>query len=192
MMGSDGTAYIVSTHSRLKAAGCGQPKRLSLRACFNTQPPEGGWALRRNYPDMTRVSTHSRLKAAGKNDRSGSFTLRVSTHSRLKAAGQALQQAQRRRYRFNTQPPEGGWPDYRLEGLQWAVSTHSRLKAAGAINMLGGNELPVSTHSRLKAAGYVIPPIALGALVSTHSRLKAAGPCFVSCSSYCLFQHTAA
>ena len=34
---------------------------------FNTQPPEGGWAVVR-YPDNMDlwVSTHSRLKAAGR------------------------------------------------------------------------------------------------------------------------------
>ena len=35
------------------------------RKSFNTQPPEGGWAVEvvRGYPQM--VSTHSRPKAAG-------------------------------------------------------------------------------------------------------------------------------
>ena len=34
---------VVSTHSRLKAAGfLGQHKVISIN-CFNTQPPEGGW-----------------------------------------------------------------------------------------------------------------------------------------------------
>ena len=80
---------MVSTHSRLKAAGHAeiinqfqlngfntQPpeggwlsfffrKRRIYR--FNTQPPEGGWPARNAgiyYPFI--VSTHSRLKAAGK------------------------------------------------------------------------------------------------------------------------------
>ena len=35
----------------------------------------------------------------------------VSTHSRLKAAGLAKPMASQRQYRFNTQPPEGGWMD---------------------------------------------------------------------------------
>ena len=78
----------VSTHSRLKAAGgfiepisivfCGfntQPPEggwalngliYSFRACFNTQPPEGGWGNgRADACDDGQVSTHSRLKAAG-------------------------------------------------------------------------------------------------------------------------------
>ena len=57
---------MVSTHSRLKAAG---PYLLfkHLQAWrFNTQPPEGGWRIHTGYIlDTYRVSTHSRLKAAG-------------------------------------------------------------------------------------------------------------------------------
>ena len=33
--------------------------------CFNTQPPEGGWAKAGNKHVLIIVSTHSRLKAAG-------------------------------------------------------------------------------------------------------------------------------
>ena len=35
---------IVSTHSRPKAAGWFQIRTRNNRRCFNTQPPEGGWA----------------------------------------------------------------------------------------------------------------------------------------------------
>ena len=57
-------------------------------ACFNTQPPEGGWVsyLYRNDREYL-VSTHSRLKAAGRQ--------RINKNFRKKS--------------FNTQPPEGGW-----------------------------------------------------------------------------------
>ena len=54
------------------------------------------------------VSTHSRLKAAvlvGLCKKRGAS---VSTHSRLKAAGRKLF-CPNLNYRFNTQPPEGGW-----------------------------------------------------------------------------------
>ena len=42
-------SWVVSTHSRPKAAGCCCCQRGQLlELCFNTQPPEGGWArLRR-------------------------------------------------------------------------------------------------------------------------------------------------
>jgi len=56
----------VSTHSRLKAAGSensGSDKRLGS---FNTQPPEGGWdGVKKIEMASPLVSTHSRLKAAG-------------------------------------------------------------------------------------------------------------------------------
>ena len=38
------TAMQVSTHSRLKAAGLFLIGLFLFRYCFNTQPPEGGWA----------------------------------------------------------------------------------------------------------------------------------------------------
>ena len=79
---------IVSTHSRLKAAGLGQIPNQTSDDCFNTQPPEGGW--RKPFANLRAkqsVSTHSRLKAAGVSITRDFFGIRVSTHSRLKAAG---------------------------------------------------------------------------------------------------------
>ena len=55
--------------------------------------------------------------------------------------------------RFNTQPPEGGWPPNRAPPAQSAVSTHSRPKAAGQHAGQHPFGLAVSTHSRPKAAG---------------------------------------
>ena len=104
--------WMVSTHSRPKAAGCAfSPCR--IRSCrfqhtaarrrlapdlsfsftrwsFNTQPPEGGWRGQRRF--------------------------------------------ERRLYGFNTQPPEGGWLKHAPAQVRAAaVSTHSRPKAAGPI-----------------------------------------------------------
>ena len=56
---------VVSTHSRLKAAGWETESRRPRPACFNTQPPEGGWFRRLLRLPWPAVSTHSRLKAAG-------------------------------------------------------------------------------------------------------------------------------
>ena len=78
---------IVSTHSRLKAAGFHAVWIFSSKTGFNTQPPEGGWACRHSTKSSGDVSTHSRLKAAG-----------------LAKVRQTLN-----RKGFNTQPPEGGW-----------------------------------------------------------------------------------
>ena len=66
-----GLAYIklsnkVSTHSRPKAAGLRCQVHQATKDCFNTQPPEGGWApVSSASYNPNRVSTHSRPKAAG-------------------------------------------------------------------------------------------------------------------------------
>ena len=81
------TDFLVSTHSRPKAAGLQrwafqaartcfntQPPeggwvrfadRLAAIGCFNTQPPEGGWVDGLDVTETDGVSTHSRPKAAG-------------------------------------------------------------------------------------------------------------------------------
>ena len=53
------------TAARRRLASSSDSLFLSCR-CFNTQPPEGGWAITQG-DDMTEavVSTHSRPKAAG-------------------------------------------------------------------------------------------------------------------------------
>ena len=55
----------VSTHSRLKAAGESSRVVPSGTKRFNTQPPEGGWVAILAKIQRAAVSTHSRLKAAG-------------------------------------------------------------------------------------------------------------------------------
>ena len=60
---------MVSTHSRLKAAGKVSLLHVNWTMCFNTQPPKGGWVWRTSLDERVRVSTHSRLKAAGSQSR---------------------------------------------------------------------------------------------------------------------------
>ena len=103
------TNMIVSTHSRLKAAGT-----------YHYHRPRG-----------FSVSTHSRLKAAGLNNFRLHQVFAVSTHSRLKAAGFCVGQSIANFFSFNTQPPEGGWDRNQNRFRYRLVSTHSRLKAAG-------------------------------------------------------------
>ena len=99
----------VSTHSRLKAAG------VKLQAFFEAEVVSTHSRLKaaghlvRLSSLWLRVSTHSRLKAAGKLGGSRRIGIDVSTHSRLKAAGPYAQDDVRRKFCFNTQPPEGGW-----------------------------------------------------------------------------------
>ena len=101
-------------------------------ACFNTQPPEGGWA-KRLQDVRTWVSFNTQPPEGGWEDiEKAAARVKVSTHSRPKAAGRKLGKFDRNKLCFNTQPPEGGW----LKGnlvfqADSAVSTHSRPKAAG-------------------------------------------------------------
>ena len=101
--------FLVSTHSRLKAAGKTSGESMS----------------------ESSVSTHSRLKAAGKPDDLTWAQIKVSTHSRLKAAGSWSSHWAWKLKSFNTQPPEGGWVVTTTIKHGINVSTHSRLKAAG-------------------------------------------------------------
>ncbi|EFC87146.1 hypothetical protein NEIMUCOT_06408 [Neisseria mucosa ATCC 25996] len=153
--------------------------------CFNTQPPEGGWAEKSGFIHESAVSTHSRPKAAGSHEHNRTGHIAVSTHSRPKAAGVC----------FLPHP------------LPRGVSTHSRPKAAGKIGAGQHTYCDVSTHSRPKAAGsypfclkacsdgfqhtaarrrlglYDYDP--MGRLkVSTHSRPKAAGKRALDMSKY--------
>ena len=167
---------MVSTHSRLKAAGI-------LACCLFMHK---------------QVSTHSRLKAAGVVARIFGGFAAVSTHSRLKAAGLHIASNATFYRGFNTQPPKGGWGSVEVFGYRTSqVSTHSRLKAAGSGSGANAVIRQVSTHSRLKAAGrhngydrpadvcfntqppkggWILDVLTFPVLgVSTHSRLKAAG-----------------
>ena len=59
-------AIEVSTHSRPKAAGGFGKCNARKHRRFNSQPPEGGWAMPPlRGMGLIRVSTHSRPKAAG-------------------------------------------------------------------------------------------------------------------------------
>ena len=63
-----GKRWNVSTHSRLKAAGFKEGGQMGFRVGFNTQPPDGGWMPLLRYGCRHRG--------------------------------------------FNTQPPEGGWDGF--------------------------------------------------------------------------------
>ena len=133
-----GARHSVSTHSRPKAAGTSRLTKSAPPKRFNTQPPEGGWfcslaslrlavsvsthsrpkAAGRNTSTTSAVimvSTHSRPKAAGTKRVGGGVDNPVSTHSRPKAAGLIRRLTAMLRWRFNTQPPEGGWGSQQTE-----------------------------------------------------------------------------
>ena len=161
----------VSTHSRPKAAG-GSAFFCHRQYCrFNTQPPEGGWAIIKYLISLGIVSTHSRPKAAGFPPFSIALITDVSTHSRPKAAG-----------RRKTQCKAGKRFQHTAARRRLVV-----------INQADSRVLLVSTHSRPKAAGrYFRFMQDTQPRVSTHSRPKAAGRSSRQCLTDGWFQHTAA
>ena len=106
--------WVVSTHSRPKAAGINHGNSLFFKMFQHTA------ARRRLETDFQGLS----------------LPFAVSTHSRPKAAGGGLARLRKRMASFNTQPPEGGWIDVSYSVYLYVVSTHSRPKAAGALPVL--------------------------------------------------------
>ena len=105
----------VSTHSRLKAAGKNMPQEKRFEPSFNTQPPEGGWQF--------KLSACLIPKCFNTQPPEGGWNPRYARMAKVAS--------------FNTQPPEGGWLSscaHRHRRIQ--VSTHSRLKAAGRAWMM--------------------------------------------------------
>ena len=96
---------------------------------------------------------------------------KVSTHSRPKAAGSLKSPCKQRLFCFNTQPPEGGWPEdldlLDLEDLFQHTAARRRLAT-----------------DKQSITGLIV--------VSTHSRPKAAGSIFSVLITFIKFQHTAA
>ena len=122
---------IVSTHSRPKAAGLFLPipQQLSL-VSTHSRPKAAGHADRQHVQKLLFQHTAARRRlgfvtytgysvglfqhtaARRRLDKipSSAFSATsVSTHSRPKAAGPARHWLRAGVYRFNTQPPEGGW-----------------------------------------------------------------------------------
>ena len=77
----------VSTHSRPKAAGCNAIGWARWWECFNTQPPEGGWA--------NNISGSGRFAGFNTQPPEGGWPGCRFGDARICC--------------FNTQPPEGGW-----------------------------------------------------------------------------------
>ena len=83
--------HLVSTHSRLKAAGWPPNGIEAVEQSFNTQPPEGGW--RQTVPSFHYRSGFNTQPPEGGWDRKFQAILPLRG--------------------FNTQPPEGGWINLR-------------------------------------------------------------------------------
>ena len=150
----DITAYIVSTHSRPKAAGSNKFVSSTERSFQHT-------AARRRLELMfycqvmqELVSTHSRPKAAGRVRISTKpiFLWFQHTAARRRLADNWDTTAGELEFQHTAARRRLGQMAFNITALE-AVSTHSRPKAAGMANEFMRGVTVVSTHSRPKAAG---------------------------------------
>ena len=123
----------VSTHSRPKAAAINTFRGKTPKACFNSQPPEGGCnhcgQFRRSPAAFQLTAARRRLHSLYIRHIA---SINVSTHSRPKAAAFELLRWWNGNDSFNSQPPEGGCLLAGALQKGERVSTHSRPKAAAA------------------------------------------------------------
>ena len=183
--------WVVSTHSRPKAAASCRASDYRNTPCFNTQPPEGGCGWPLSCTGSVTVSTHSRPKAAA-------YSLKIHYHLRKfqhTAARRRLKNSRRRNWRiccFNTQPPEGGW---------CCITTACWRAPCFNTQPPEGGWLPCGRCLKQSTRFNTQPPeggCVLGgarnpcADVSTHSRPKAADGSFSVSRRWTQFQHTAA
>ena len=145
----------VSTHSRPKAAAINTFRGKTPKACFNSQPPEGGCrpgdcttagdaGFNSQPPEGGCAETTAR-QPGGK----------VSTHSRPKAAAITAANSAGARRRFNSQPPEGGCIASTSVILRVSMFQLTAARRRLLLNCSdGGMEMIVSTHSRPKAAAH--------------------------------------
>ena len=110
---SDGSRIAIACGFNTQPPEGGWSENPTLRICidgFNTQPPEGGWIEKFDKICRSIVSTHSRPKAAGKTKLNNGNAKQKFQHTaaRRRLARHLISDALCRR--FNTQPPEGGWP----------------------------------------------------------------------------------
>ena len=123
----------VSTHSRPKAAGHFEGCGGSFQACFNTQPPEGGWGRRRACPKPCCCFNTQPPEGGWRHDLVTHWAVTAFQHTAARRRLAALiGSGIKPLASFNTQPPEGGWVRFKTEFRAGdIVSTHSRPKAAG-------------------------------------------------------------
>ena len=93
---------------------------------------------------------------------------------------------------FNSQPPEGGWRVSFCCRISARVSTHSRPKAAGQPACRLNRASAFQLTAARRRLGDAVQSILVCRAVSTHSRPKAAGKLKVNCLTFPSFQLTAA
>ena len=186
--------YItVSTHSRPKAAGCPKQQKQVSNQRFNTQPPEGGWALS-NKGAKVGICFNTQPPEGGWPDNpTVPNKPKVSTHSRPKAAGLGFlafcsllvfQHTAARRRLVNRE----------LSGdFQFIVSTHSRPKAAGPFEIFDKNYLIQFQHTAARRRLGLLPFGLIAHRWFQHTAARRRLETWLSPAIFnLLFQHTAA
>ena len=163
---------------------------------FNTQPPEGGWTL--FFQGLPRTSAFQHTAARrrlGKPKATQMMDRVVSTHSRPKAAGSNPVSMSSPISSFNTQPPEGGWGDVAMTAVLPMRSFNTQPPEGGWFQTAREKQPMYEfqhTAARRRLAGAALVKVNQD-IVSTHSRPKAAGCCITMTGVKLLrFQHTAA
>ena len=107
------------------------------------------------------VSTHSRPKAAGRDETSSIPVCSQFQHTAARRRlGHAYRLASSVGCGFNTQPPEGGWPDF-IPAFDFLLRFNTQPPEGGwVIGLAVDDGEPVSTHSRPKAAGASLKSLA--------------------------------
>ena len=165
----------VSTHSRPKAAGDGEPvSSKHLLVSTHSRPKAAGPQTAQGFLNQLFQHTAARRRLVpclckrlpSRQFQHTAARRRLAAIERKPDGERKFQHTAARRrlgnerckffgylYCFNTQPPEGGWDLVNNGEPPVQVSTHSRPKAAGLVNAEDAEKLTVSTHSRPKAAG---------------------------------------
>ena len=160
------------------------------------------------------VSTHSRPKAAGYAGEDLPETEKLQ-HTAARRRLERLSNARYQISRFNTQPPEGGWPKNQPHSASrdcfntqppeggWPVfvichisskkfqHTAARRRLA-LMDFASGNDISVSTHSRPKAAGILSVRLTRRKKFQHTAARRRLGKFWRSKHTAVWFQHTAA
>ena len=123
----------VSTHSRPKAAGGkDQSDAKYLMVSTHSRPKAAGLTATLFVPTLSEFQLTAARRRLDVIPQGAVLIVDVSTHSRPKAAGSEFNSIFSEGKSFNSQPPEGGWPNPNPDPNEKPdVSTHSRPKAAG-------------------------------------------------------------
>ena len=132
---------------RLADSAC----RFLAAACFNTQPPEGGWVGRADGVEVAGACFNTQPPEGGWGETlfQNKAERVVSTHSRPKAAGMRVMRGRSACWSFNTQPPEGGWARPCTAGR-----SGKRFQHTAARRRLGG----ITQTPYIKQAGFNTQP----------------------------------